>query len=334
MAIPFSEKLVNLSPIYQILTPISTTVASLGLFENNYGRFETTAVGREEVNAGLIPARSRAGERNYMQMTPETIRTFLIPFFPLDKQIKPADVQNFRAWLNDPTTALSPNDMVVRTMQQMRRHHALTKEKIFTEALFGRSYVGPNGNTNSLYNYYDEYGVAATPVNIDFTADRVDPSTILELEARAAIYDAKGTGTGETAIVALCGRRFFQNVVNNAYFREAFLYTPSAQEPLRNRINGNADAQNFVYRGITYVEDIHGNVPQDEAIVFPTDIPGMFKAEWAPSDTIEDANQVAEEEYMFMEEERRYIKLESEFALLAVNTRPELCIRVTSTSRI
>ena len=50
----------------------------------------------------------------------------------------------------------------------------------------------------------------------------------------------------------------------------------------------------------------------------------------APADTPELANTVARDLYTFMVSEHRTVQLQSEFSLLAVNTRPELVVKLTT----
>ena len=86
----------------------------------------------------------------------------------------------------------------------------------------------------------------------------------------------------------------------------------------------------FEWNGVTYIEDIHGNIPAGEAYVLPMGIEGMFQAHYAPADTPELANTQARELYTFMISQHRTIQLQSEFSLLAVNTRPELVVKLTT----
>jgi hypothetical protein len=112
--------------------------------------------------------------------------------------------------------------------------------------------------------------------------------------------------------------------------RQAYQYFQGTPNLLRDRLSGNMDVQVFEWNGVTYIEDIHGNIPAGEAFVLPMGIPDMFQAHYAPADTPELANTVARELYTFMVSEHRTVQLQSEFSLLAVNTRPELVVRLTT----
>ncbi|MBS3973332.1 MAG: major capsid protein, partial [Actinobacteria bacterium] len=85
----------------------------------------------------------------------------------------------------------------------------------------------------------------------------------------------------------------------------------------------------WFFNGVLYVEDPYGTIPTDEAYFFPRGIPNMFQAFYAPADTVSDANDVAQDFYMYMLQDHRTAHIETEFSLLAVNTRPELVVRST-----
>ena len=127
-----------------------------------------------------------------------------------------------------------------------------------------------------MYNYYDVWGVTQQVVEVDFASTTVDPSSQLESQARAFIIDTKGNGTTFTSIWALCGREYFQALVDNAFVRTTYAFYTQGVNPTRDRLNGNSDARRFDFRGITYIEDIYGNIPTNEAIIFPSGIEGVL----------------------------------------------------------
>lgn len=319
-------KLYDFTPMFTVQEPVNTTVTSLNLFDVSYQRSTTVIVQREDTSTPVMEARQRQGERNFITSTGQLAVPFLIPFFNLDRNIKAVDVQNWRSFL-EADTPRTVEQEVQTYMRRIRDVHTKTKEKIFTEALLGRSYAQPSAQ--SVYNYYDVWGVTQQVVEVDFASTTVDPSSQLESQARAFIIDTKGNGTTFTNIWALCGREYFQALVDNAFVRTAYAFYTQGVNPIRDRLSGNSDARRFEFRGITYIEDIYGNIPTNEAIIFPGGIEGMFQAAYAPADTLDAANQLAQEAYVFYYEDRRTARIESEFSLLAVNTRPELVVRST-----
>ena len=82
---------------------------------------------------------------------------------------------------------------------------------------------------------------------------------------------------------------------------------------------------------MTFIEDISGNIPDGEARLVPMGIDSMFQLHFAPADDLAEANTPAQELYMWYKHSAylREEKVESETSMLAVNTRPELVVKVT-----
>lgn len=326
------DQVVDFSPMIELQDTPDTLIASLGLFDTHYHATTAIEIGKQKNADGLIPARERGGERNFLIMDAPSVKVFRIPFFPLDKNIKAQDIQFFRSFaqagIND--SLRSEAEVVNRYMTQIMRDVAKTKETIFADAVRGFAYNGPGGAANSAYNWYTEWNATQKVVAVDFASTDVSPAATIEAEARAYIIDEKQDGSTATRIVALASREFFASLVNSPFVRQAYQYFQGTPNLLRDRLSGNMDVQVFEWNGVTYIEDIHGNIPAGEAFVFPMGIPDMFQAHYAPADTPELANTVARELYTFMVSEHRTVQLQSEFSLLAVNTRPELVVRLTT----
>lgn len=320
----------DLSPLIEITTRTPGVVESLDLFDINYDRSTTVRAQRIVDEQVLIEARQRQGERNLITGNQPSEVAFIVPFFPVDANIKAVDVQNFTNLLDlGEDTPATVQQAVTRKLNQIRNAESVTKERIFTEAVMGRSYAGVTAaNANEHYDYYQTWGVTQEVVDVAFSSTTVNPTDTIESEIRGFIIDNKGTGTAVTDIVALCGRQYFQALVSNSFTRAA--YTGIAgQSPLRDRIGGNSDARSWFFNGVLYVEDPYGTIPTNEAYFFPRGIPNMFQAFYAPADAISDANEVAQDFYMYMIQDHRTAHIETEFSLLAVNTRPELVVRST-----
>lgn len=326
------DQVVDFSPMIELQKPVDTLIASLGLFEVSTHRTTVIEIGKQTRGAGLIPARERGGERNFLTMDTPVLKAFRIPFFPLDKNIKAQDIQSFRSFamagINDDLR--SEAEVVNRYMGQILEDVAKTKEKIFAEAVRGVAYTGAGGANNSAYDWYVEWNATQKSVAVDFASTTVSPAAKIEQEARAYIIDNKLDGSTSTRIVALCSREFFASLTNSPFVRQAYQYFQGTPNLLRDRLSGNMDVQVFEWNGVTYIEDIHGNIPAGEAYVLPMGISGMFQAHYAPADTPELANTEARELYTFLISEHRTVSLQSEFSLLAVNTRPELVVKLTT----
>ena len=126
------DQVVDFSPMIELQDSPDTLIASLGLFDVQYHATTVVEIGKQKTQDGLIPARERGGERNFLTMDTPEVKVFRIPFFPLDKNIKAQDIQSFRSFamagIND--SLRTEAEVVNRYMTQILRDAAKTKEKI------------------------------------------------------------------------------------------------------------------------------------------------------------------------------------------------------------
>lgn len=305
---------------------VDTLLQSMDLFTEHFGRTTFARVERTDDGAGDIPAAQRGGVRNHLAGERNKVVNLNIPFFPLDRSIDRADIQNFREF----GTENAPKSVeleVARHMARIRRSHAVLKSKAMYAAVKGQSWAPMD--PNSQYNYYDVWGVTQQTADVDFTALAVDPVEVLEAEARAHIIDYAGNNGDNFEIVVLASRQWFSALIAHPQITGAYSQYPSTQEVLRRRLGGNSNNRIFEHKNILFIEDISGQIPAGEAYIFPRGITRMFEIYYAPSDTLRDANQVAQELYVFFKESNylREAKIESETSFLTVNNRPELVVK-------
>lgn len=333
MANYMDNQFYDLSPLIEITNRKVGVVESLNLFDINYDKATTVRAERIADEQHLIEARVRQGERNWITGTVPTEKAFIVPFFPVDANIKAVDVQNFTTLMELGTDApMTVQNAVNRKLTQIRNAESKTKERIFTEAVMGRSYAGITpDNANEHYDYYDVWGVTRHEVPVDFTSTDINPTDVIEDQVRGYIIDTKKDGSTSTNLVAICGRRYFQALVSNNFTRAAYtgIVLAGGANPLRDRVGGNADARSWFFNGVLYIEDVSGAVAADEAWFMPEGIANMFQAFYAPADSLDAANQTAQDFYMWMDMTHRTAHIETEFSLLAVNTRPELVVHST-----
>ena len=305
-------------------------ITGMDLFETRLGTSTIAQIERVDEVVTDIPARRRGGERNYVGSERAQVKNLNIPFFPLDKGITAADVQNFRRYFT-PDAPKTVQDVVTRVVRRIRVSHEALREKALFQAILGKSYAP--GDTTCQYDYYTLWGVEQKSVEIDPAKADQDPMEVLE-EARLHIALQAGDNAAGYRIVALCSPEFFSAITHHPLVELAYTYYGSAQEPLRRRLG--AGGQDSVYRvfehkGITFIEDISGNIPKKEARILPMGIDQMFQLHFAPADDVNEANTPAQELYMWYKHSAylREEKIESETSMLAVNTRPELVVKAT-----
>ena len=307
---------------------------ALSLFEEDFGTTTTVELERITVGHDVIGDTARGGKRNYADKDSAQSETFHIPFFTLDKYVKPNDVQNFRAY----ATADAPesvNNQVTRSMQRIEAGHSFLKRTAMYTALKGNTYAPNSAGTKYVKNFATVWGVTGDVFTggVDFTDVNADPALYIEKNCREHIIAQAKDNAGLYQVIALVGAGFFNALTTHPLVQAAFDQYSSNQEPLRNRLapsNGNSVGRLFEHKGITYIEDVSGEIARGDAYVLPKGIQDMFSIKYAPADTIEHANTVASAMYVFMEETRRAAKMETETSFVCLVTRPELICNLTS----
>lgn len=284
-------------------------------------------------NLDLMVAQRRGGERTNIKNASYITKSFVTPFFTLDGAIKPTDLQNLRqaGTANDVETV---DNVRMNIMEDTRRYHAALRQKAVAEAIKGLSYVG--NDLYPVYNYYTEFGVSKTTVPFDFTSATMDPLKQAEI-ARRAIVDNAQDGASSYQVVALCGYKFFDGLLANPSFREAYQSYLNGAQPLRDRMGGDSNIRQMTFGNVVYV-DVSSQklggaslLGDDDAWMIPVGIPNMFRAFYAPGDLISEVNKPGREMYMIEKTDYRSVKMETETSMIVVNTRPELCIFLDGT---
>ena len=322
--------IVDLGATLELVPRQFRLITGMDLFETHLGTSTIAQIERVDEVVGDIAARRRGGERNYVGSERAQIKNLNIPFFPLDKGITAADVQNFRRYFT-PDAPKTVQDVVTRVVRRIRLTHETLREKALFAAVLGKSYAP--GDTTCQYDYYKLWGVSQKSIEIDPKNAAQDPMEVIE-DARLHIALQAGDNAGAYNIIALCSPKFFSALVHHPLVELAYTYYSSSQEPLRRRLGAGGEQsiyRVFEHKGMTFIEDISGNIPDGEARLMPMGIDQMFQLHFAPADTLEDANTPAQELYMWYKHSAylREQKIESETSMLAVNTRPELVVKAT-----
>lgn len=302
----------------------------------------TNGVSTETVTIDVITERTntfgdarRGGERNTVKSETIITKNLTIPFFPLDKAVRPNDIQSLRKFGTENDLA-TVNDATARIMERLRRYQTALREKVIIEAIKGKSY-SPNGTTE-VYDYYTVFEVTGKKLELtfDLTNTASDPLAKSE-EAYAHVIDNADDGASGYEIIALCSPEFFTKLLANDILSAAYINYASLQEPLRDRQGGSSIYRKFTHGGVLYIEyrgAFNGAklIPAEEAYFMPLGIQDMFQINHAPADHLDFVNTPGQELYMWVytDPRGRRIDIESETAMIAVNHRPELIVRATA----
>ena len=329
------DQILDFTPAATLIPRTDNALGALGLFEDFYGETTTVEIERITQDYDVLEASQRGGDRNYAGEEKSQIEAFRIPFFTSDKVIKAKEVQDFREYATA-AEGSSVETRVDRALARILLNHDFLKRKAMYACLKGSTYAEGLAGTQYVKDLATVWGVTGDVFTggIDFTDPTADPALYVEKNCREHIINQAQNNAEVYSVVALCGSGFFNSLTHNPFVQAAFSAYSSDQEVLRKRLgrNGQEDTvgREFFYKGVTYLEDVSGEIARDEAYVFPVGIQDMFMTHYAPSDTIEGANDIAEASYVWLDITRRTAKLESETSFVCINTRPELVCKLTS----
>jgi hypothetical protein len=323
-------QLLDFSGLIEIVPRMDRLITNMNLFTEHYGRYTFTKVERVDDGVAELAARQRGGERNHLLSEKVKQVNLNIPFFPLDRSLDTADIQNFREYGTD-SAPKTVEQAVTRYMRTLRNSHNNLKEKAMFQTVMGKSWAPEDPNCQ--YDFYQVWGVTQQTANVDFTKLAIDPIEVIEAEARAHIIENAGNDGDNYEIIVLASRKWFSALIAHPQVTGAYSQYPSTQEMLRRRLGGNSNNRIFEHKNILFIEDISGNIPAGDAYIMPRGIEKMFNIHYAPSDTLRGANQVAQEIYIWFKESAylREAKIETETSFLTTNTRPELVVKSTGT---
>ena len=300
----------------------------------------------ERENKGLTAMHNvaRGADRQFAGDETAQLEIFKVPFATLDKVTKPHEVVAFREYGTEDTPATVEN-LVERRIDHIQRSHArYIRDVMYTAIVDNKVFAqDKEGNefTSLAKNYSTVWGGARNTDTIDLTAAAVDPFDALR-DARQNVIDKAGDDADGYELIYLVGSKQFGQIVSHPLVEAAYENYASRQEPLRRRLGLGDEFSNievFEHKGVTVVSDISGKILDASGAgaargyVIPVGIPDMFGGAYAPADTVEamNGNRVAEKGYLFMEEGRRNVTIESEVAYMSMITRPELITDVTVT---
>lgn len=259
---------------------------------------------------------------------------FKVPSFGITTQIKPSDAKKARvAGTKDELETI--DRLVTQDIEDIRNSMALLRERAIVSTIVNGTLYVPNGSVQS-YDFYDEYTdvTAATRPSVAFPLNDAAayPRETGE-DARNLIGDSLLDGQTVNGFIALCGKNFFRKRLSHPKEEQAMVDRSGimGQDPLIQRLDNFTNGKMYrKYMGsddILYVEytaRVGGTplVPDDECYIMPVDAAGIFVEAFAPAETVQYVNTIAEREYAWRyDDEFSGTKLffESNFGIYLVN---------------
>ena len=304
----------------------------MNLFPASSVTVRTITIEEENHVLNLLPTKPVGAPPTYGQQGKRKVRSFNIPHIPHNDIVKAEDVQGIRAFGSE-NQAETVAGVYAKKLATMRRKHSITLEHMRMAALKG---ILLDADGSTLYNFFTEFGISQISQGYALTTSSTEVINKV-LDTKASIEDnLKGEVMDHVHV--FCSPSFYRALSTHATVKEAFKYYVQQQKLSGDYRNG------FEYGGAVFEEyrgtadDAAGTprlfVPTDEAIAFPVGTSETFRTIFAPANFIESVNTPGQELYAkgVQDPAGRWIEIFSESNPLPICTRPELLVRLTTTT--
>lgn len=331
---------VDLSEGIEYLPVRRNLVQRLGLFQPEFLESNTAIIPVTSVNDYKmvdIPWGTRA--KNVGTDSKQSLR-LAVPHFAVEESVRPSDIKNKVSWDDFLLSTRSETVQAFMDKKQIRARQTVmnTWNDAFMHLIREGTAYAPNGTV--VNNYYTAFGVSRSELTLNL-APTENPREGIQAIIDNIVDNFKG-GTIPSSYLGLAGRNLFDALRNHPYvLNTSTIYKDDRQsiEVLigilgTDGVDLNARYQVLDFGSVVWVRvDSTQEIAADEARVFPTDLPDLFKVFFAPSDlTFDTINQPAQAEYYFekAESDRTAINFSYESNFLVGTLWPKAIVKVTA----
>lgn len=303
---------------------VPQVIAKLGLFETKGVRTTTFFVERRDGALALIPNTHIDAPAQQWNGNKRDVYQFTVSRFPLQRVIRPSEIQNVRGFGSE-SELESVMGVVAEKVDEMKPNHLATLEWQRIGAIRG-TVLDADGST-VIENLYTRFGISQT--DVDFELD--DTATAVRtkcLTVKRTIEAGLG-GLTYDGVIALCGKDFFDGIIEHADVKEAY-----ANYATNKVLRDDPRFEGFEFAGITFREyrgNVSGNayIPDAEAYFVPVGVPGMFITRFAPADMLEFVNTAGLPMYVSQEvlPHGKGVDILTESLPMSINLRPEAVVK-------
>lgn len=310
-------------------------LGSLGIFESESVATETVGVGMQNGRLTIIQTSQRGAPIEMAEDDVKNVRPFRIPRLAKGDKLRAAEISGVVPWPGQTDVDVAAAKLAEKQMK-LRQDVEYTWERHRLGAVQG---VLLDKDDSEIYDFYDEWGIAA-PSEIDLDLDTADNGA-LRKEITASIYRpilraAGDAAAGITRVIGLAGDDFFDGLISNPEVRKSYLNWLEAKE-LRGNDGGGA-FDTFRYGKVDWInfkgsdDNSTISIDDDDAVIFPVGVPGMFRHVRGPGETMETVNRPGLDVYPLIVRDKdrdMWVQPEIYSYPLFLNTRPDLVLRAT-----
>lgn len=277
----------------------------------------------------LINPTPRGGPGETTEKSKRRARNLTIPHYEHNDHIFAAEVDGVRAFGSE-TELDTVQGLVDRRMaEHVMWKHDPTLEYQRVGALTG---IILNANGTTLYNLFDEFGVAQySEVAFDLSAGSPVAGILRERcdDVDRQVADVLG-GVSYTGLHAFCGTAFWKDLIKHSEVREIYLASQTMAMALLNPM-----AYKTIQLGPITFEEYRGKngatpfIHTDKCHIFPFGVRGLYRTRFAPADYMETVNTKGLPRYAKQYEmpNGKGVHLDTQMNALSYCNRPKCLIK-------
>lgn len=303
-------------------------IGSLGWFQAEGIQTTTVQIERRDKKLSLVPTAPRGGVAKVAERSLGTLVPINTVHLPQRRAIIADELQNARAFGSEDATKAAMQ-VIANYQATMRRNIDATFEHMRIGAVKGQV-IDADGST-VLADFFNTFGLSKSTkdINLGSAATKMLKAC---MELHDMVEDKLG-GKSFTGVRVICGRTFFQNLVENAAVKESYKEYMGS-EMLRKDSRGG-----FVFGDIIWEQyrgTVNGQkfVEDNKAYLVPEGVSDMFLARFAPADYNETVNTMGLPYYskMWALQGDKGYELETQSNPIFINTDPSAVIELTDTT--
>lgn len=328
----FSQDAFNLISMTRALENLpyqEMRLGAMGLFDTGEGvESDTVVVDETDGILQVLANRPRGSEPERAKKDPKAkSHAITVPHFQFEDRILAASLFGKR---QPGETFMQAVTRKVNDRQTwMRGQIEVTHEIHRLNALKG---ILLDSDGSTIHNFFTIFNVAQQ--SHDFVLSNATTKVRSEtVEAKRKIESALG-GVPYMEVRAICGKNFFDDFIEHPFVRDTYIQQEA--RTLRDDIRYTGFTFGGVvweeYRGMSNFANDIGIVDEDEAVMFPVGVPGMYRQYNAPGDFVETVNTLGLPMYSKVAPDLKYnrwVDLLAETNPLFLNTRPRAVLKIT-----
>lgn len=334
----------SLSSQMQLIPARTNILGDLGIFTPEYLNTDTVVIPRVTVKDYRYTDVAWGTRVKNNQNNTKGILTLPVPAFAGEDAITPLDVRGKFNWddvvaTNRPETVQA---LMARKMATIKQGYANTWSTAMMQLIKDGTAYAPNGTLATSYgstvDFYQEFGVTQSVIALGLADETINPLTKIQ-SIIDDIQDNFRGGYVPNNFVGVADRGLFDLLARHPFVVDSVKHfsQPLSSALLNGRLPAgqglDARYSTLDFGGITWIRAASGEMTSNEARVFPTDIPDMFKIFYAPSvENFDTVNATAEEVYYFeyLDTERKQsVEIRHESNFLCATLWPKAIVRVT-----